>query len=171
MSVHFWGTHVRPPMLKKYLNVSEVDNAITTLPMSYVYGLSVINTHLESGGSITLNNSSLIQKTFWEKIHKNKVTNFAGVPYTYEIIEKLDLKKFDLKYLKYTTQAGGKMNDVLLNNIIKIYKKNKIRLIQMYGAAEATSRMSYLNWTNINKKLGSIGKAIRGGKFYLIDNA
>ena len=59
-----------------------MDNAITTLPMSYVYGLSVINTHLKNGGSITLNNSSLIQKNFWEKMHKNKVTNFAGVPYT-----------------------------------------------------------------------------------------
>ena len=61
------------------------------------------------------------------------------------------------------------MNEVLLKNIIKIYKKNKIKLIQMYGAAEATARMSYLNWKNAEKKIGSIGKPIPGGNFYLID--
>ena len=39
----------------------------------------------------------------------------------------------------------------------------------MYGAAEATSRMSYLNWKYAEKKIGSIGKPIPGGSFYLID--
>ena len=36
----------------------------------------------------------------------------------------------------------------------------------MYGAAEATARMSYLTLQNA-KKIGSIGKPIRGGKFWL----
>ena len=39
----------------------------------------------------------------------------------------------------------------------------------MYGAAEATSRMSYLKWKYSFKKIGSIGKPIPGGSFYLID--
>ena len=155
--------------ISKYLKISEVDNAITTLPMSYVYGLSVINTHLKNGGSITLNNSSLIQKNFWEKMHKNKVTNFAGVPYTYEIIEKLDLKKFDLKYLKYTTQAGGKLSIKTTKNIINKYEKSDIKLIIMYGASEATARMAYLPWNDVETNLGSIGKPIPGGSLWLED--
>ena len=40
----------------------------------------------------------------------------------------------------------------------------------MYGASEATSRMSYLKWKYAFKKVGSIGKPIPGGSFYLIDN-
>ena len=39
----------------------------------------------------------------------------------------------------------------------------------MYGAAEATSRMSYLKWSDAPKKIGSIGKPIPGGKFCLIN--
>ena len=127
-----------------FLKISELDNTITTLPMSYVYGLSVINTHLEMGGNITLNSSSIIQKIFWEKIYKNKITNFAGVPYTYEIMEKLDLKKFNLKFLKYTTQAGGKVPINTIKKLISNYEKSDIKLIVMYGASEATARMSYL---------------------------
>ncbi len=153
----------------KYLNIKSKDITITTLPISYVYGLSVINTHLLAGSTIVLTNSSMVEKNFWDLVNIFSVNSFSGVPYNYSIIEKIFNKNIP-NSIKYTTQAGGKMNDVLLKNIIKIYKKNKIKLIQMYGAAEATSRMSYLNWRYISKKLGSIGKPILGGKFYLIDS-
>ena len=39
----------------------------------------------------------------------------------------------------------------------------------MYGAAEATARMSYLPWISAKQKIGSIGKVIKGGKFWLED--
>ena len=39
----------------------------------------------------------------------------------------------------------------------------------MYGATEATSRMSFLNPYLFNKKNGSIGKPIEGGNFKIID--
>ena len=152
----------------KYLKIKSEDITITTLPISYVYGLSVINTHLQAGATIVLTNYSMVEKKFWELIKKHKVNNFSGVPYNYSIIEKISKKGLP-NSLKYTTQAGGKMNQILLKKIINVYKKNKIKLIQMYGAAEATSRMSYLKWKFAEEKIGSIGKPIPGGLFYLID--
>ncbi len=152
----------------KYLKIKSKDITITSLPISYVYGLSVINTHLQVGATIVLTNHSMVEKFFWKLIDIFKVNNFSGVPYNYSIIEKIS--KNGLPHsLKYSTQAGGKMNHTLLKKIIDIYKKNKIKLIQMYGAAEATSRMSYLKWNYAKKKIGSIGKSIPGGKFSLID--
>jgi long-chain acyl-CoA synthetase len=150
----------------QYLDISQKDISITTLPMSYVYGLSIINTHLNQGASIVLNNKSIIEKEFWNKLQKNKVTNFGGVPYTYSILEKIKLKNFDLSSLKYTTQAGGKINKQTASNILKEYSPLGIKLYIMYGAAEATARMSYLPLKNI-EKIESIGKAIPGGEFYL----
>ena len=149
----------------KYLNIKKEDVTITTLPISYVYGLSVVNTHLSSGATIVLTNKSMVEKDFWKIVEKYSVNNFSGVPYNYTLIERF--KKFDLpKSIKYTTQAGGKMNTLLINKIINLYKKKKIKFIQMYGAAEATSRMSYLKWLCAPKKIGSIGKPIPGGKFF-----
>jgi len=152
----------------RYLNIKKEDITITSLPISYVYGLSVINTHLFAGATIVLTNKSMVEKKFWDLIDKYKVNNFSGVPYNYSIVEKISKKGLP-KSLKYTTQAGGKMNNILIKKIINIYKKNKIKLIQMYGAAEATSRMSYLKWRYSFKKIGSIGKPIPGGSFYMID--
>ena len=153
----------------KYLNISSKDRSITSLPFTYVYGLSVINTHLLSGSSIVLSNRSITEKEFWMSINKYKVNNIAGVPYSYSIFERF-FKKNIPKSLKYTTQAGGKMNNKLIKNLLQIYKKNKIKLIQMYGAAEATARMSYLKYEFAKKKIGSIGKPIPGGKFQIISS-
>ena len=152
-----------------YLNISQDDITMTTLPMSYVYGLSIINTHLNQGASIVLNHKSVLEKKFWNSLQKNKVSNFGGVPYTYSILEKINFKNYDLKYLKYTTQAGGKINKKTVENILKIYNSLNIKLYLMYGAAEATARMSYLPWKNIDK-VESIGKAIPGGEFFLRDS-
>ena len=153
----------------KYLKIDKKDVTITSLPFSYVYGLSVINSHLYSGSTIVLTNRSTIEKEFWNMVKEFKVNNFSGVPYSYSIIERIGKKNL-LNKIKYSTQAGGKMNHELISRIIKIYKKNKIKFIQMYGSAEATSRMSYLNWRYATKKIGSIGKPIPGGKFVLKDS-
>ncbi len=153
----------------KYLKIKGSDTTITSLPISYVYGLSVINTHLIRGATVVLTNKSMIEKNFWQILKKFKVNNFAGVPYNYSIIDKIFKNKLP-NTLKYSTQAGGKMDKKLLKKILLNYKKNKIKFIQMYGAAEATSRMSYLNWNDSFKRIGSIGKVIPGGKFHLIDS-
>ena len=125
--------------IMKYLNINENDISITTLPMSYVYGLSIINTHLSSGGCIALNNYSVIDKKFRLMLEKNKVTNFGGVPYTYQILDKLNFYKFNLKHLKYTTQAGGKLDPLLTKKIIQNFTKLNKKFFVMYGAAEATA--------------------------------
>ena len=139
-------------MISKSLSISAKDIAITTLPMSYVYGLSIINTHINKGATIVLNTKSIVEKDFWIAMQKHRVTNFGGVPYTYSILERINLTSFNLKHLKYTTQAGGKLNIKTTKKILEEYKKLNIKLFIMYGAAEATARMSCLAWNNIEKK-------------------
>ena len=155
--------------ISKCLTISKKDIAITTLPMSYVYGLSIINTHINQGATIVLNTKSIVEKSFWSAMQRHKVTNFGGVPYTYSILEKINLSKFNLKNLKYSTQAGGKLNINTAKKILEDYKKLNIKLFIMYGSAEATARMSYLPWKNIEKKISSIGVPISGGRFHIED--
>tara|TARA_S200000501_G_C20833252_1_gene748236 strand:+ start:615 stop:2018 length:1404 start_codon:yes stop_codon:yes gene_type:complete len=151
----------------KYLNLKKNDVCITTLPMNYVYGLSVLNTHLHVGAKIILNNRSVIEKYFWEAIVSHKVTNFSGVPFTFEILNKINFYNKNLKYLKFLTVAGGRLNNEILRKIIKKFTSKSKRFYVMYGAAEATARMSYLPIKYLKKKIGSIGIPIRGGKFWL----
>jgi len=153
-----------------YLNLTKKDKTITTLPPSYSYGLSILNTHFYVGGSIIANSFSLYQKQFWELIDRNNISNINGVPFFYEILNKIGIKK--IKGLKFLTQAGGNLEDKLFKDIINYLEKTKINLFLMYGQTEASPRISYCKINKHNSKnfdKPSIGKAILGGKIFLKD--
>lgn len=152
-----------------YLPICASDRAITTLPMYYTYGLSILNTHLCIGASVILTEATLLQSTFWQLLEKQKATTFGGVPYTYEMLKKLHWERKEEHSIRYLTQAGGKLGKELMEQFIAIGEKKKIPLIVMYGQTEATARMSYLPWERAKEKIGSIGIAIPGGRFSLVD--
>lgn len=153
----------------QYLGINSADRAITTLPMSYTYGLSIINTHLIAGASIILTEQPIIKREFWETLKRHKANNFGGVPYTYETLKKLHFDRMDLGCLRYITQAGGKLGKDLHVYFADLCEQKEIEFIVMYGQTEATARMSWLPWDKSMQKAGSIGIAIPGGAFSLID--
>ena len=152
-----------------YLQLNDKDICITTLPMSYVYGLSLINTHIFSKGTIILNERSVMENKFWSLINKYKVTNFGGVPYTFQILDKINFYKKNLNSIKFLTQAGGKLDAEIIKKILTKFCKRSKKFIVMYGATEATARMSYLPHRYTKEKFGSVGVPIPGGKFWLED--
>lgn len=153
----------------EYLGIVASDRAITTLPMNYTFGLSIINTHLCSGARIILTDATLLDKSFWSLFKSQGATTFGGVPYTYEILKKLRFGRMDLPSLRYITQAGGKLVKEMAEEFNAICEEKGIQLIVMYGQTEATARMSYLPWKDAKRKAGSIGIAIPRGRFALID--
>lgn len=153
-----------------YLQISADDKAITTMPMSYTYGLSIINSHLLRGACLILNEHTLMEKQFWALLKEEEATTFGGVPYVYEMLKKLRFSRMNLPYLKYITQAGGKLSPDLAEEFSRVCMEKGIKLIIMYGQTEATARMSYLPWEHALSKAGSMGIAIPGGEFYLIDS-
>ena len=152
-----------------YLNISENDRAITTLPMNYTYGLSIIQTHLSVGACIIATESTLMQRQFWEMLRDNKATTFGGVPYTYEMLKKMRFARMELPSLQYLTQAGGRLSKDLVLEFYEICRRKGTCFIVMYGQTEATARMSYLPYSSLPDKAGSIGIAVPEGRFSLED--
>ncbi len=152
-----------------YLGIDSNERPITTLPMNYTYGLSIINTHLASGATILLTDASLMQKEFWDFLKTEKATSFGGVPYTYEMLDRLRFFRMDLPYLKTMTQAGGKLTPELHEKFAKYAAENNKCFVVMYGQCEATARMGYLPPEKAVEKKGSMGIAIPGGTFTLVD--
>lgn len=153
----------------QYLKLDDTERAITSLPMNYNYGISIINTHFWVGASLILTDKSVMQKEFWQHLKDFEATSFAGVPYTYEMLDKLRFFNMKLPNLRYMTQAGGKLLPDLHHKFAKWAKDNNKKFIVMYGATEATARMGYLPAEKSLEKYGSMGIAIPNGKFSLID--
>lgn len=152
----------------QYLGLTESERTITTLPMNYTYGISIINTHLAAGASIVLTDKALMQKEFWQQLKDFEATNFGGVPYTFEMLNRLRFERMNLPALKCVTQAGGKLSPALHEKFAKWAVDAGKKFIVMYGQTEATARMSYLPAERSLEKCGSIGIAIPGGRFALL---
>ncbi len=154
----------------KILKIKKNHTTITTMPAGYSYGLSILNTHLKAGAKIILNNNTVFEKIFWEKVKNFKVNSFGGVPEFYDILKKINFKKYITKNMKYLTQAGGKLRDSTLEYIGKISKQKKIKFFVMYGQTEASPRISYLNWKSFFKKKKSVGKPLPGYEIKIFKN-
>ena len=153
----------------EYLSIDQNERPITTLPMSYSFGLSIINSHFYSGATLLLTNRTFFEREFWVFLKEQKATSLSGVPYTFEMLKKLRFFRMDVPSLKTLTQAGGKMNNDLNKEFVEYSHEAKKRFFVMYGQTEATARMSYLPNEKALSKLGSMGIAIPKGDFTLID--
>ncbi len=152
-----------------YLGLDASEKPITTLPMNYTYGLSILNSHLDVGATILLTDRSIAQKEFWRFFRDQGATSFGGVPYTYEMLDRMRFTRMELPTLRTLTQAGGKLSPELQRKYGEWCRDTGRKLVVMYGQCEATARMGYLPWESCLDKLGSMGVAIPGGSFELID--
>lgn len=152
----------------KYLRLDNTERPITTLPMNYVYGLSIINSHFLVGATLLLTDKGITQKEFWSFFKEQGATSFGGVPYTYEMLDRLRFYRMKLPSLRTMTQAGGKLVPELHERFAKYAQEQGRNFVIMYGAAEATARMGYLPPDKAVEKRGSMGIPIPGGLFHLI---
>lgn len=148
-----------------YLDIRESDRAATTLPMSYCYGLSVVHSHLLAGAALILTEHSVADAEFWDLFRRHRGTSFAGVPYTFELLERVGFPTMDIPHLRYVTQAGGKMPPERVREFAAAAEQQGWRLFVMYGATEATSRMAYLPTHLARRRPNAIGVPIPGGHF------
>ena len=154
-----------------YLKLTSTERPITTLPMNYTYGLSIINSHLQAGAAILLTTCTMFEQKFWDFFKEAGATSFGGVPYTYTILRRLSFFNMELPSLRTMTQAGGKLPEGLHRQFAEYARRTGRQFFVMYGQTEATARMGYLPPEKSLEKCGSMGIAIPGGRFHLMDDA
>lgn len=150
------------------LDLQASDRAITTLPMNYTYGLSIIHSQLHVGGSLVMSDLSLTHRDFWKTIETCRPTYFGGVPYTYQILDRLGIKRLAGSAIRMLTQAGGRLAPELAQKIHSECRKLGIEFHIMYGQTEATARMSVLHSNEVPSRPDSIGKPLSGGRFRVL---
>jgi acyl-CoA synthetase (AMP-forming)/AMP-acid ligase II len=151
--------------IAEYLDIRETDRAATTLPMPYCYGLSVIHSHLLAGAGLILTDHSVVDDEFWALFRRHSGTAFAGVPYTFELLERVGFHDMNLPHLRYVTQAGGRMPPERVRRFAQLAEHRGWDLFVMYGATEATARMAYLPPELAISRPSAIGRPIPGGSF------
>ncbi len=150
-----------------YLDIGHDDRAATTLPMSYCYGLSVVHSHLLRGAALILTEHSVVDAEFWESFRRHRGTTFAGVPHTFDLLDRIGFDAMSLPHLRYVTQAGGRLAPDRVRRFAELGRRQGWELFVMYGATEATARMGYLPPELALDNPTCIGRPVPGGSFDL----
>jgi long-chain acyl-CoA synthetase len=137
------------------------DRVLVILPFHYVFGASLLHTHLAVGGSVVICNTFTFPETAVELIAKHACTGLAGVPSSYQLLLKASsFASRPLPSLTKLQQAGGRLAPELIRRMVAAQPGS--RVFVMYGQTEATARLSYLPPELLESKVGSIGRGIPG---------
>ena len=145
------------------------ERGIIDLPMQYTMGLNVICSHLYAGATVLLIEVNLMSPKYWSFIKEQKGSNFTGVPFSYEILNRLRFGRMDLPYLTTMAEGGGKLSDTLFKTFADIMAEKGKRFFATFGTTETSARLAFLPPDQATTHIGSIGKAIPEGKLILVD--
>lgn len=148
----------------RYLEMDESRVSISSLPLHYTYGLSVLNCALESRSRFVLSDKSWVEREFWSAVEKQGVTDLSGVPFMFQTLRRMKLPETTLSQLKCVNQAGGRLEPALTEYFIDYFSAHDIAYFTMYGATEASPRISYVPHQRSKEKLGTVGIPIDIGK-------
>lgn len=153
----------------EYLGLTPEDRAALVLPLHYSYGLSVLHSHLASGGSLWLAPGSVLEPGFAAALGASGATSLAGVPHHFKLLQSAGLADALPERLNTLTVAGGAMAPDQVRAWAARMQERRGRFFVMYGQTEATARISYLPPERALAAPGAAGLAIPGGRLSLRD--
>lgn len=155
--------------IAEYLSLGPEDRAPMALPFQYSYGMSIVNSHLAVGAALVLTEGSVVDPEFWATFERCGCTSLAGVPHSFELMEKARTRTDHLSRLRYVTQAGGRLDPNRVQDWVTRGRAEGWDFFVMYGQTEAAPRISYLPPDLALAAPSSIGIPIPGGELWVAD--
>ena len=156
--------------IARALEINAEDVAITTLPLSYSYGLSVLQTHLWAGALTICERTDPMTSGFRQLLEHRSVTSIAGVPFSYAMFDRIGLLDKPPPRLVKFTQAGGRMDPHRVLSIAKRLVNHRAGIAVMYGQTEATARISILPPDLSQEQCDSVGYVVGTGSLVIGSN-
>ena len=149
------------------LCVRQTDRAVTSLPLHYCYGLSVVHSHLSAGAAVVLTDLSVVDPCFWTLFDEVGATTLAGVPHSFDLLDRSGFAQRAHPSLRVVTQAGGRLSPDKVQRYAALGRERGWDLFVMYGQTEATARMAVLPPDLLEARPETVGRPVPGGSFRL----
>ena len=155
--------------ISNYLPIQNNDVTPINLPLNYSYGLSVLHSNAIKGGKIVCGLPDILSRDFWKYLDKYGFTSIAGVPFIYEMLNRIGFLKKQYPSLEYVSQAGGNLSKNIKVQFNDYCIAKAIKFFVMYGQTEATARISYVPPEKLTEKITAIGLPIKNGTLTIDD--
>ncbi|MEZ5079067.1 MAG: AMP-binding protein [Thermoleophilia bacterium] len=145
------------------LGLTDTDRAITSLPLGYCFGLSVLTSHLIVGATVVLSDASVMQDAFWSTVARERVTTIAGVPHTFDLLDSIGFDGAGFPHLRRLIQAGGRLSPERVRRLGEMGREHGWEFRAMYGQTEATARMTIAEPGDALDHPATAGRPVPGG--------
>jgi acyl-CoA synthetase (AMP-forming)/AMP-acid ligase II len=144
------------------------ERALLILPVSYVFGASVLHTHLYQGGSVVFDRRFMFPDKVLQAAAHYECTTFAGVPTVYNVLlRRSNIRHIPQPSLRRFLQAGGSLARERVSEMRELFPH--IRFYVMYGQTEATARISCMDPGQWSQKVGSVGQPLDNLAVSIVD--
>lgn len=151
-----------------YLGLLATDSVMVVLPFCYIYGNSLLLTHVAVGGRLAIDQRFLYPEVILDAMEEQRVTGFSGVPSHFSILlAKTTFASREFPDLRYLTQAGGALAPHLVRQLADAFPAKQVYV--MYGQTEASPRVTWLPPERLADKIGSIGIPLPGVEIAIAD--
>ena len=149
-----------------YLENTSDDVVLSTLPLSFGYGLYQVLMGAKIGGTVVLERSFTYPQAVVKRLIEERATGFPLVPTMAAILLQMDLTKYDWSNLRYVTSAAAALPTQHIAQLRKLLPHT--RIYSMYGQTECT-RVTYLPPEQIDERPESVGRGMPNEEVYLVD--
>ena len=153
--------------ISTYLGMREDDVVLEILPLAFDYGLYQLIMSTRVGARLVMEQSFVFPAQILNAVVEQKVTFFPGVPTVYAILAEMsDLSKWDLSNVRAVTNTAAALHQKHIEAVKRIFPRS--RIFSMYGLTEC-KRVSYLPPEDLDRKPGSVGRAIPNTEIWIVD--
>ena len=154
-------------IVSAYLDVTESDRILSVLPFSFDAGLNQLTTAFQQGSTLVMLQFAFARDIV-QTLVRERITGLAGVPTLWSLLAQPQsgLHKTRFPDLRYITNTGGAMPRTVLTTLQNHLPSTTVFL--MYGFTEAF-RSTYLPPEELDRRPGSIGKAIPGTEIFVVN--
>ncbi len=155
--------------ITRYLDNKQDDIIIDTLPLSFDYGLYQVLMAFKLGATVVLEKGFIFPEQVIKTVVKERVTGWPIVPTIAAMLCRLkNLEKHDFSCLRYISSTGQVLPTNHIARLREVFPG--VKIYSMYGLTEC-KRVSYLSPDQLDKRPGSVGKAIPNTEVYIVDEA
>jgi acyl-coenzyme A synthetase/AMP-(fatty) acid ligase/acetyltransferase-like isoleucine patch superfamily enzyme/acyl carrier protein len=146
------------------------DRFLIPLPLCYAFGIQVMGACLKAGATIVISSKGVMDPGFGDVMESAKATHFVGVPYMYEMLDRLGFFSRPFPSLRNLSISGGAMGPALRRKYAEWARGEGKVFCEIYGQTETLAYMAKIETSESPERIGSIGQASSGGHFTLKDD-
>jgi long-chain acyl-CoA synthetase len=152
--------------LMEYLRLDEQDRIMNFLPLAFDYGLYQLLLTVRLGATLVLERSFTYPARILERLTKEGVTVFPGVPTVYMSMVGMHARSpLAFPSVRRVTSTAAALSAGIVPRLREIFPNALV--FRMYGLTEC-KRVSYLEPELIDEKPDSVGRAIPGTEVFLL---